>query len=356
MGRASFRTAALIGFVLAASAAVGADSDPPPDWVPELRLSYLDPATGSTVACSEPCRRFEVPDGAVLTVGVTVASRGGEPRSDGPVWDLWWDQRLHPFPGIDTAACVDADGTVDLPCWGALVERVDWASWQALPADVSCVPEEPGGCLDVILQVPVSARFDGSRGRGVYSLALWVDRFRAVVERNELDNFAGPVRVVARAGDTAAPETEDAAAVAPPEQRGAGTLVSGAVGKPFAVAVLDETVDQGFALSSPRSRATVGFNPGIAGEVVVEVDQVGAWGKIVVEVRKVSTGEILQEARGLGRLRLEGPVHVGLLKDDRRFEVVVRLDEGTRGVRGTVRVTYPARAKLIASPPTGAER
>ena len=355
VGRASFRTAALIGAVMAASAAAGADADPPPDWVPELRLSYLDPATGSRVACTEPCRRFEVPDGALLTVGVTVANRGGEPRSDGPVWDLWWDQRLHPFPGIDTAACVDADGTVDLPCWGDLVERVDWASWQALPADVSCVPEEPGGCLDVALQVPVSARFDGSRGRGVYSLALWVDRFRAGVERDELDNFAGPVRVVARAGDGAAPETGAAAAVALPEQSGAGTLVAGAVGRPFAVAVLDETVDQGFALSSPRSRATLGFNPGIPGGVVVEVDQVGAWGKIVVEVRKVSTGEVLQEALGKGRLRLEGPIHVGLLKDDRRFEVVVRPDEGTRGVRGTVRVTYPARAKLIASPPTAAE-
>jgi hypothetical protein len=214
------------------------------------------------------------------------------------------------------------------------------------------VPEEPGGCLDVILQVPVSARFDGSRGRGVYSLALWVDRFRSGVERNELDNFAGPVRVVARVGDTATPETEDAAAVALPEQGGAGTLVFGASGKPFAVVVLDETVDQGFALSSPRSRATVGFNPGVPGGVVVEVDQVGAWGKIVVEVRKVSTGEILQEARGLGRLRVEGPVHEGLLKDDRRFEVVVRPDEGTRGVRGTVRVTYPARVRFIASQPS----
>lgn len=352
MGRASIRTAALVGLILVTSAAAGADADPPPDWVPELRLSYVDPATGSRVACSDPCRRFEVPEGAVLAVGVTVANRGGDARSDGPVWDLWWDQRLHPFPGIDTAACIDPDGTIDMPCWGDLVERVDWASWRALPADVSCVPEEPGGCLDVILQVPVSAHFDGSRGRGVYSLALWVDRFRAGVERNELDNFAGPVRVVVRAGAAAEPETEEAAAVALPEQGGAGTLVFGAVGKPFAVAVLDETVDQGFALSSPRSRATLGFNPGVPGEVVVEVDQVGAWGKIVVEVRKVSTGEVLQEAYGLGRLRLEGPVHEGLLKDDRRFEVVVRLDEGTRGVRGTVRVTYPARARFIASPPS----
>jgi hypothetical protein len=340
--------------MLAASAAAGADADPPLDWVPELRLSYLDPASSERVVCSEPCRRFEVPDGAVLTVGVTVANRGGEPRSDGPVWDLWWDQRLHPFPGIDTAACIDADGTVDLPCWGDLVDRVDWASWQALPADVSCVPEEPGGCVDVALQVPVSARFDGSRGLGVYSLALWVDRFRVGVERNELDNFAGPVRVVVRAGDGAAPETGAAAAAALPEQSGAGTLVAGAVGRPFAVAVLEETVDQGFALSSPRSRATLGFDPGGPGGVVVEVDQVGTWGKIVVEVRKVSTGEVLQEAFGRGRLRLEGPVPAELLRDDRRFEVVVRPDEGTRGVRGTVRVTYPARAKLIASPPTAA--
>jgi hypothetical protein len=347
-----FRFAVIVVASLAALSAADASEDPPPDWVPELRLSYLDPATGSRVACSEPCRRFEVPDGAVLIVGVTVANRGGEARSDGPVWDLWWDQRLHPFPGIDTAACVDRDGTVDLPCWRELVERIDWARWQALPADLSCIPEEPGGCAEVTVEVPVSAAFDGSRGRGVYSLALWVDRFRVGLERDEFNNFSGPVRVAVGGGENAARETEATETTAPagiPSHVGEGTLVVGAIGQGFAAAVIDETADAGFALSSPRSRATVEFSPGLPGTVLVEVDQIGTWEKMVVEVRKVSTGETLQEAFSKGRLRLEGPIGAELLKDDCRFEVVVRPDEGTRGARGTIRVTYPARARLIAT-------
>jgi hypothetical protein len=32
------------------------------------------------------------------------------------------------------------------------------------------------------------------------------------------------------------------------------------------------------------------------------------------------------------------------LKDDRRFEVVVQAEHGTRGLRGTISVSYPDRA------------
>lgn len=358
MGRAGWWTALLLAIMSTASWTAGALENRPPDWVPALQLSYLDPASGERVSCSEPCRRFEVPDGVVLAVRVSVANHGGEPSFDGPPWDLWWDQRLHPFPGIDSAACVDRDGTIDLPCWRELVERIDWARWQALPADLSCVPEEPGGCADVSVDVPVSAAFDGARGRGVYSLALWVDRFRVGLELDEFNNFSGPVRVAVGGGENAAPETETTEATAPagiPNHVGVGTLVAGAVGQGFAAAVIDETADGGFALSSPRSRATVEFSPGLPGTVLVEVDQIGTREKMVVEVRKVSTGATVQEAFGKGRLRLEGPIGAELLKDDRRFEVVVRPDEGTRGARGTIRVTYPARARLIATQTAGSQ-
>jgi len=358
MRSSRLRFALVVLAALAALSPADASEDPPPDWVPSLELSYLDPASGDRVECSEPCRRFKVPDGAVLDLRVVVANRGGEPRVDGPTWDLWWDQRLHPFPGIDPTACIDAaDGTVDAPCWQELADRVDWRRWQELAADLSCVPEEPGGCVDVTLRVPVSAAFDGDRGRGVYSVALWVDRFRAGADCDEFNNFVGPVRVNVGAetdAEEAAGAPADLGRPAILDHTGVGTLIEGATGRPFGVAAIDDTVEQGFTLSSPRSRATLGFVLGLPGAVTVEVNQAGSWEKMHVAVTKVSTGAILQEARGQRRLHFDGVIGPELLRDDRRFEVVVSPEQGTRNVRGTVRVTYPARARLIANPPSPA--
>jgi hypothetical protein len=63
-----------------------------------------------------------------------------------------------------------------------------------------------------------------------------------------------------------------------------------------------------------------------------------------LKVRKVSTGEILAEISGKGRLLLEGMIEKAHLKDDRQFEVVVQAEHGTRGLRGTISVSYPSRA------------
>jgi hypothetical protein len=65
---------------------------------------------------------------------------------------------------------------------------------------------------------------------------------------------------------------------------------------------------------------------------------------MIVEIRKASTGEVLAVGEGKGSLRFDGEVGFIALKDDRRLEVVVIPDHGTRGVRGTITVKYPARA------------
>ncbi len=349
--RRPLRAAAVVALLsLAAGAVSAADPpvDPPPNWVPSLHLGFLDPDSGQRVECAAPCRRFEVPDGAELELRVTVANRGGEARVDGPPWDLWWDQRLHPFPGLELAACRDRDGRLDIPCWRDLVARVDWETWRALPADLSCVPEESGACTDLSFRLPVSSAFAGSRGRGVYSLALWVDRFGATAEADELDNFAGPVRVSVRAAATG---TEDPGGggqpVAAPEHEGAGTLVAGSVGRAFDIAVLTDSIDKDFSLGSQVSRSQLVFAVGHPGRVVIELSPISGSEELRVELRKVSDGTVLVEARDRGRLRIEGEVGAELLKDDRLFEVVVAPDQGSRGVRGTLRVSYPKAQRLI---------
>jgi len=78
--------------------------------------------------------------------------------------------------------------------------------------------------------------------------------------------------------------------------------------------------------------------------VEVEVQQSGAYERMVVEIRKSSSGKVLAEATGRGRLTFTGRIGLLDLKDDRRLEVVVSPAQGTRGARGTITVTYPARA------------
>jgi hypothetical protein len=343
-------TIVAVGVLAAAAGAVVAPAaDPPPDWVPSLGLSYVDPASGERVECAGPCRRFEVPDGAELELRITVANRGGEPRGDGPPWDLWWDQRLHPFPGLELAACTGPDGTLDIPCWRDLVARVDWETWRALPADLSCVPEAPDACRDLRVRLPLSGAFAGSRGRGVYSLALWVDRFGSTVEADELDNFAGPVRVSVRpAGEAITGAGGGGTAAGEAEHEGLGTLLTGSIGRAFDVAVLTGSLEKDFSLGSQVSRTSLAFAVGHPGRVVVEVGVISGSEEIHVELRKVSTGAVLVHARDRGRIRIAGEVGAELLKDDRLFEVVVSPDQGSRGLRGTLRVSYPTGVRLIA--------
>jgi hypothetical protein len=94
-------------------------------------------------------------------------------------------------------------------------------------------------------------------------------------------------------------------------------------------------------------RASLEFVPSYPGAVTVDVDQVGVWEKMTVEIRKSSTGEVLAGASGKGRLRLEAEIEKPQLVDDRGFEVVVHPDRGTRGLRGTISVSYPDRAVYI---------
>ena len=313
----------------------------PPRFVPRMVLSYVDPATGESVSCEEGCRRFEVPDGVELEVRAGFWNTGFDLGDEGVAWDLWFDQRRYPFPGLDLSACHDSSlDRLDFDCWQALNDRVDWETWYAAVADVVCVPEKPGVCEDVIVRVPMDADFDGSRGRGVYSFALWVDRFKVISEDDEFDNFQGPVRVKVvpsegnpSTGDTTSDESSSAVLA-----RGASSP------QPYTALIFPARAELGFTLSSQRSRGLLEFAPLYPGTVVVEVEQGGTYEKMIVEIRKVSTGEVLAEATGKGRLRFEGKIGPLHLKDDRRFEIVVIPDHGTRGVRGTIKVSYPSRA------------
>ncbi|MEJ2189228.1 MAG: hypothetical protein P8Y93_07375 [Acidobacteriota bacterium] len=312
----------------------------PPNFVPELSLSYVDPLSGERISCAEECRRFTVPAWVELEVRVKVANAAGNPWPDGVAWDLWFDQPLHPFPGIDLADCRDAEnGTMDLACWQGLTARIDWATWKELVADRVCVPEDPDACRDVTITVPMDPGFAGSRGRGVYSFAAWVDRFGATVENNEFDNFAGPVRV--RVQEPAGPDSGVPSAGG---NGGGGGVVAASSPKPYSVNVFPAHAETTFSLSSMRSSASLEFSPAYNGEVSVRVRVTEAPEKIEVEVRKISTGAVLARGTGRVQVQLDGVLGGGELKDDRRLEVVVSLAQGSRGSRGIIEVDYPGRA------------
>jgi len=339
-----FRFCAVIltAILILAAEPLIADPGASPDFVPEMSLSYVNPNTGERVSCADGCRRFDVPDGVDLLVRVRVLNEGGDPGDDGVPWDLWFDERRYPFPGIDIADCYDpAENRLDTECWQALVERVDWESWGRQVADLVCVPENAGDCEDVTIKVPMEADHEGSRGRGVYSFAVWVDRFQTRPEENEFDNFAGPVRVKVAPGDAATqvrkPREEAERSV--PDR-----LVAPSSPQPYSVRVVAKEEEAGFTLTSPRSRGVIMFEPPYSGKVTVEVMPSGAYEALHLEVRKVSTGEVLAEADGKGNLRLDGGIDATTLKDDRRLEAVVTPAQGARGSRGTIRVSYPARA------------
>ena len=312
----------------------------PPSFVPQMDLSYTDPHTGELVSCGEGCRRFEVPDGVELEIRIKVQNNSGDDWGEGVAWDLWLDQRRHPFPGIDLNDCHDAsEGLLDIDCWLALKDRVDWDAWTSLVANLVCVPERPDECVDVTLWVPMDLEYDGSRGRGVYSFAVWVDRFGVVSEDDEFDNFRGPVRVKVVPRQQGGSEATTRGSRPNPE----GLVKTESSPRPYSVRFVTAEVDKGFTLSSRIGRANLEFSPSYPGAVTVEVEQVGVWEKMTVEVRKVSTGEVMAEISGKGSLRLDGKIGKAHLKDDRRFEVVVQAEHGTRGLRGTISVSYPDR-------------
>jgi hypothetical protein len=320
---------------------VSADDGAVPNFVPDMTLGYVDPVSGDRIECAEGCRRFEVPAGVALEIRVQIRNIGGQ-LPDGVSWDLWLDQSRYPFPGLDDADCRDpGDGRVDAACWQALVDRVDWQEWQALGADLVCIPGDGDGCADVTVRVPLDPDHPGSRGRGVYSIALWVDRYRVVAEAAMFDNFAGPIRVRVVPGADEADGREEGT-TAP--DTGGTALLDGSTGRPYTVLFRHQITEATFTLGSTRSRRGLEFSPAYPGRVTVDIQQAGTWDNMNVEIRKVSTGEILAETTGKGKFQIEGEITHAQLMDDRRFEVVVSSAQGSRGVRGTITVTYPGRA------------
>lgn len=345
-----FRFCAVIlnAILILAAAPLIAGPGAPPNFIPEMTLSYSDPVSGARVECGDGCRRFEVPAGVDLDIRVRVLNDGSDPDGDGVPWDLWFDQRRHPFPGIDIADCHDpTEDRLDIECWQALVDRVDWDSWGSQIADWVCVPENSGDCNDATIRVPMEADHEGSRGRGVYSFAVWVDRFQNRPEENEFDNFAGPVRVKVVPASESASESASVPELVPepvPDARVESGVVAPSSPQPYSVRIVAEEEELGFSLTSPRSRGVIAFEPPYSGKVTVEVMRSGGYDALHLEVRKVSTGEVLAEVDGKGNLRLEGGIDIATLKGDRRLEAVVTPAQGARGSRGTIKVTYPARA------------
>lgn len=310
----------------------------PPDFAPVMVLAYSDPDSGERVECGEGCRRFTVPDGVDLEVRVRVENHGGPSAGDGVAWDLWFDQPLHPYPGLDLEACYDADGGLDEDCWNAMSERVDRALWEPMIADRVCVPSQPGACWEATVHLRANAEFAGSRRRGVYHVAVWVDRFAVVAERNEFDNYAGPVRVTVEPRSGGAAEL-DAASPGDPD----GFVIRPAAPKPYNTVRLPAAAEKSFSLASERATAVLEFVPDASGEVEVDVDQGGGREMMVVTVVKASTGEVLIEQQGRGRIVLDGRIGPEHLKDDRVLRVEVKAAAGARGLRGVIGVEYPAR-------------
>ena len=326
----------------------------------ELGLAYTDPDSGERVECGENCRRFSVPAGVELEVRIQVHDKGGISGGDGVTWDLWFNQPNHPFPGFDLAKCFDAGaGRLDRGCWQAMIDRVDRQAWDTLVPDAVCVPgPEDGSCSDARIRVMMNPDFEGARRRGVYHFAVWVDRFAAVPEGSEFDNFAGPIRVTVEPRSVesgteavAAVGSAEGASEAEPSEvdaPGAVSLVMAPTSpRPYALVIVPEEAEVAFTLTSMRSRSFLEFEPAYAGTATVEVTQSGVFENMVVQVRKVSTGQVLIEASGKGGVRLEGGIDNFDLKDDRRFEVVVVPGQGSRGIRGSIRVSYPARLRYM---------
>ena len=362
----------LIGFALLAVAGASVLLSAPfvsaeagggaPNFVPELTLSFIDPESGDRLECGRECRRFEVPAGVELEIRVEVRRIGGQPTGDEPTWDLWFNQPGHPFPGFDLTPCWDEEGRLDAECWQALADRVDRATWDGLTPDVVCVPGTGrGSCEEATLHVTMDPDFEGERRRGVYHFSLWVNRFSTLPEADEFDNFAGPIRVTVEGGrvdpvevpvESGAPADASADRVpGPPNASESSPLIIGpSSAMPYGVVVVPEEVETSFSLSSKRSQGILEFSPACTGRIHVEVTQTGAYENMSVEVREVPSGEVLIQARGKGRLRLDGGIDAHQLKGDRTFEVVVVPGQGTRGVRGSIRVSYPARLKFMVNP------
>jgi hypothetical protein len=353
----------MFGWLVAAAVPVFAQVVVPSNFVPELTFSYTDPDTGQRVECAQDCRRFDVPAGVELDVRVRVHDQGGSADGSDVTWDLWINQPNHPFPGVEIAPCrKPVGGGYDRNCWQMMVDGVDRTFWDSFKPDAVCVPGfNDGTCRDTVVRVKMDPDFEGARRRGVYHFAVWVNRLSLVPEEDEFDNFAGPVRVTVEPGrngagvDPAAPSgSVDGAAGA--EAGGRVSTDSPAVviqpaAVPYAAVVVPEEFERAFTLTSARSQGVASFVPGRPGRINVEVAQIGMVENMVVQVRKVSTGEVLAEAEGKGRLRLDGSVDGFDLRGDRTLEVVVTPGQGSRGIRGTMHVTYPAGIRYLVDQP-----
>lgn len=148
-----------------------------PDAGVSATLSYTHPQTGKAITFQTNSRKtntaegpssekeWAVPANVKLTVTIEVENLGDVPLSDGISLDVWYDYDGEGYPA-DESDC-------------------DWI----------CVPEDPDDCRVLKRTLTVDPDFPGKAGKGVYSLAAWVDRFDTITEFDEKNNFVGIIKI-----------------------------------------------------------------------------------------------------------------------------------------------------------------
>jgi hypothetical protein len=143
----------------------------PPNLIITLTIEHTDPNTGKKVifkadsARGPKSKSIRVPAGAELVLKFSVDNTGGPPGGDGVSLDVWYDWPKRTKPG-------DND-----------------------QSDDGCLPEGPWDCFRMTKTLKADLFYKGKMGKGIYNIAVWVDRFNFVSELDETDNFLGPIKI-----------------------------------------------------------------------------------------------------------------------------------------------------------------
>jgi len=147
------------------------------DAILAVTLSYTHPQTGEQVTFKTDSRKtngaewpasakqWSVPSGVELRIDMEYKNLGDNPFSDGFSVDLWYDWNKNQYPP-DTEEC-----------------------------DFVCVEEDPLDCQQFTTTIHMDPEFPGKDGKGIYNIAAWVDRFDMQTERDEKNNFLGPIQI-----------------------------------------------------------------------------------------------------------------------------------------------------------------
>ena len=155
--------------LFSAQMCLAAASDPP-DFQPQLTIRYFDSQKNREVTLKK-CRpgiTYQVPAGTVLTLIVDVLNMSDNPCGDPVSTDIWYD-----WPHQKRPKDVD-------------------------DADAICIPDDPGDCQQIIENLKTDFFYKGKKGKGVYHIVIWTDRFDTQTEVCEDNNYLGPIKIVTK--------------------------------------------------------------------------------------------------------------------------------------------------------------